>query len=35
MYTMNHGLHTTIVTLAGNGVIIGLHGVVVDIIVGR
>ena len=32
---MNHGLHTTIVTLAGHGVIIGLHGVVVDVIVGR
>ena len=32
---MNHGLHTTIVTLAGHGVIIGLQGVVVDVIVGR
>lgn len=32
---MNQGLHTSIVTLAGNGVIIGLHSVVVGVIVGR
>ena len=32
---MNNTLHTTIVTLAGNGVIIGLHSIVVDVIVGR
>lgn len=33
---MNHGLHTTISTLAGNGVIIGLQVVViiVSVIVG-
>ena len=32
---MDQGLHTTIVTLAGNGVIIGLHYVVVGVIVGK
>ena len=32
---MNHGLHTTISAITGNGVIIGLHGLVIDVIVGK
>lgn len=32
---MNRELHTAIVATTGNGVIIGLHSVVVEVIVGR